>query len=101
MEDPGDLVIRVVEVKGRCPAYEAGDTFRIERGFMLNSEKPLCMHSLASLLPYYVALSRRISPKDLGLCREGDEAFLQCLDPCGHTGGGTALFAVRREGAGE
>ena len=50
------------------------------------------MHSLASLMPYYIALSRGISPESLGLSgpKEG-MAYLQCLDPCELTGGGTAI----------
>ena len=52
------------------------------------------VHSLSSLMPYYVALSRGIEPVDLGLAKEGKIAYLQCLDPCEYTGGGTVVFAV-------
>lgn len=89
-----DLLIRVFDVRGRCPVYQKGDAFRILEGFKLDAEQPLCMHSLSSLLPYYVSLSRGISPKELGLVQEGREAYLQCLDPCEHTGGGTVVFEV-------
>ena len=51
-----DLVVRVKEVKGHCPVYKVGDSFRLERGYRLVADGPLCMHSLASLLPYYNAL---------------------------------------------
>lgn len=91
---PRDIVVRVVEVEGHCPAYRVGDTFRIVDGFRLVAEKALCMHSLASLMPYYVALSRGVSPIELGLTRDSDVAYLQCLDPCERTGGGTVVFAV-------
>lgn len=93
-ETPREIVVRVIEIKGRCPVYQVGDTFRIVDGFRLVAEKALCMHSLASLMPYYIALSRGVSPVELGLGREGDVAYLQCLDPCERTGGGTAVFAV-------
>ena len=96
-----DLRVEVIEIKGHCPVYTVGDSFRIREGFKLVAEKPLCMHSLASLMPYYVALSRGISPVELGLAREGDVTYAQCLDPCGRTGGGTVVFAIRSEGAGE
>ena len=94
-----DLIVKVIEIKGKCPVYRVGDSFRILDGFRLVAEKPLCMHSLASLMPYYTALSRGVSPVELGLAREGDVAFVQCLDPCARTGGGTAVFAISLEGS--
>ncbi|HUU28268.1 MAG TPA: TIGR04076 family protein [archaeon] len=90
-----DLVVRVVEIKGRCPAYVEGDSFRLRDGYLLESEKPLCMHSLASLMPYYNALN--VSPPEAwGLAgRENPKrAYLQCLDPYERTGGGTAVFEI-------
>ena len=93
-----DLAIKVVEIKGRCPVYEVGDTFEIKDGFRLKSSKCLCMHSLAAVLPYYVALSRGISPRDLGLAEKGNIAYVQCLDPCHLTGGGTVVFAIEPMG---
>jgi uncharacterized repeat protein (TIGR04076 family) len=89
-----NLVIQVVKVKGSCPVYKIGDTFRLIDGFKLVAEKPLCMHSLSSLMPYYVALSRGISPVELGLAQEGKVAYIQCLDPCKYTGGGTVIFEI-------
>ncbi|MBU0698474.1 MAG: hypothetical protein ABIK98_08330 [Pseudomonadota bacterium] len=60
------LLVRVAEIKGRCPVYKVGDSFRLEDGYRLVSEIPLCMHSLAALLPHYNAL--RISePEGVGL----------------------------------
>jgi len=46
---PKDLLIEVVEIKGHCPVYSVGDSFRIRDGFKLVAEKPLCMHSLPRL----------------------------------------------------
>ncbi len=93
------LVVRVVEIKGSCPVYKVGDEFTIADGYRLDTAVScphICMHSLASLLPYYNAL--RFKPgRDFGLAKEGDRAYLQCLDPFEHTGGGTAVFEVRRE----
>ena len=64
-----DLRIKVIEIKGHCPVYKEGDEFSIVGGFMLRADKqqPLCMHSLASIMPYYVALSQGIRPAELGL----------------------------------
>ena len=89
-----DLIIKVVEAKGHCTVYKKGDTFRLKNGYQLESDKPLCMHSLASLMPHYNAL--RISePKRWGLGTE-EKAYVQCLDPMDHTGGGTAVFEITK-----
>jgi uncharacterized repeat protein (TIGR04076 family) len=94
-----NLVIRVVEIKGSCPVYEIGNTIVLKGGYVLDPKEtgPVCMHSLASILPYYVALSRGIRAKDLGLSRDdSEEAYVQCLDPCEITGGGTVRFEISR-----
>ena len=93
-----DISVRVKEIKGTCAVYKAGDTFRLVDGFKLVSDIPLCMHSLAALLPYYNAL--RISkPDKWGLAGEDDKtkAYVQCPDPYPYTGGGTAVFEMQLE----
>ena len=52
------------------------------------------MHSLASVIPYYVALSRGVSPRSLGLGDE-EKAYVQCLDPCDYTGDVPVIFEIR------
>ena len=54
------------------------------------------MHALASLMPYCVALSKGVSPEELGLGKE-DVAYVQCLDPCKYTDGGTVVFEIGKE----
>ncbi len=88
------LEIKVFEIKGSCPVYQVGDTFYIKDGFTLTAEKELCFHSLSSLMPYYVALSRDVPAVDLGLAKSGNKAYIQCLDPCAYTGGGTVIFQI-------
>ena len=88
-----DLEIRVKEIKGSCPVFKPGDNFSINNGYILISQNPLCMHSLTCILPYYVSLSKGIAPEMLGLGKNG-KAYLQCLDPCEYTGGGTVIFEV-------
>lgn len=92
-----DLIIKVKEIKGTCPVYRLGDSIAIRGGYILDTKNssPVCMHSLASLMPYYVALSRGIPPEDLGIsgATEG-RAYVQCLDPCEITGGGTVIFEI-------
>lgn len=94
-----DLIVKVVEIKGECPVYKLGDTFKLEEGYRLISEIPLCMHSLASLIPHYNAL--RVSPpSEWGLAGKEDasRAYVQCLDPAAYTGGGTVVFEISRVG---
>jgi uncharacterized repeat protein (TIGR04076 family) len=95
-----DLIVNVKKIKGICPVYKAGDTFSIKKGYVLDRTRssPVCMHSLASLMPYYVALSKGVHPKDLGLSgTKPNCAYVQCLDPCEITGGGTVIFEVYRK----
>lgn len=95
VSEPKDLQITVKEIAGSCPVYEEGDSFTIAGGYKLKTEGTLCTHSLASILPYYITLSRGTSPSELGLGR-GEKAYIQCLDPCGYTGGGTVVFEISR-----
>ena len=92
-----DLVVRVKEIKGHCPVYKIGDTFQLKSGYKLVTEIPLCMHSLASLLPHYNAL-RVSEPREWGLAgiEDSAKAYVQCLDPMGYTGGGTVFFEVTK-----
>ncbi|NVM23190.1 MAG: TIGR04076 family protein [Desulfobacterales bacterium] len=92
-----DLIVNVKEIRGTCPVYKLGDTIVVRKGYVLDTRDSsnVCMHSLASLMPYYVALSKGVHPGELGLSgkRQGC-AYLQCLDPCEITGGGTVVFEV-------
>jgi uncharacterized repeat protein (TIGR04076 family) len=93
-----NLLIRVKEINGHCPVYEVNDEFKLVDGYKLVSDKPLSMHSLASLLPHYNALT--ISPpKKWGLAGKEDpeKAYVQCLDARPYTDGGTAIFEISRE----
>jgi len=63
---PKNLLIKVIQIKGHCPIYRVGTTFRIVQGFKLLTDESLCMHSLALLMPYYVALSWRMNSVEVG-----------------------------------
>jgi uncharacterized repeat protein (TIGR04076 family) len=92
-----DLKIAVIEIKGTCPVYQKGDSFLLKNGYILDPGHScrICMHSLASILPYYVALSHDVAPPTIGLNKKDENgAFLQCLDPCAYTAGGTVIFEV-------
>ncbi len=92
-----DLLITVKEIRGSCPTYKVGDSFRLKAGYQLLSDIPVCMHGLASLMPYYNAL--RFTEPDLwGLDSKDNpkKLCIQCPDPCDHTGGGTVVFEVTK-----
>ena len=94
----GRLIITVQEIKGHCPVYRVGNRIVLDEGYRLNLEETdnVCMHSLASIMPYYVALYRGVDPKELGLSRDGKSAHVQCLDPCDYTGGGTVILEIEK-----
>ncbi len=92
-----DLKIQVKEIKGNCPVFKIGDYFQIQNGYLLKmgNLSAICTHALGSVFPYYVALSRGISAQELGLNKTEDKrAYVQCLDPCEMTGGGTVIFEI-------
>jgi uncharacterized repeat protein (TIGR04076 family) len=96
------LVIRVEDIKGRCPAYEVGDLIVLDDGFRLNVQETTsgCMHSFASIIPYHIALAKGVGPEQMGLARKDandGKAYVQCLDPCEVTGGGTVTFSIERQ----
>lgn len=92
-----DLVVEVVEIKGTCPVYKPGDSFTLKAGYQLISDRPICMHGLSALMPFYNAL-RAAEPKCWGLAGANDEegAYVQCPDALCRTGGGTAIFRISR-----
>ncbi len=93
------LIIEVIEIRGICPVYKIGDKIVLDEGYKVNLDETdnICLHSLASVLPYYNALAKGVEPQDLGLAKKGDAAYIQCLDPQERTGGGTVIFKVIRK----
>ncbi len=92
-----DLIVKIKEISGCCPVYKVGDSISLREGYILDTRNSneVCMHSLASLMPYYVALSRGVNPGELGLSGpEEGKAYLQCPDPCHITGGGTVILEI-------
>jgi len=94
-----DLVITVKAVRGHCPVYEVGDQIVLRDGYRLDVEasSAVCMHSLASVMPYYNAIHGGVEPGDLGLADAQGQACVQCLDPCEETGGGTVTLRLERK----
>ena len=92
------LIVEVIDIKGKCPVYEIGEKIVLDEGYKVNLEETdnICMHSLSSLLPYYNALAKGVSPVLLGLVNKGEDAYIQCLDPQEYTDGGTVTFRISR-----
>ena len=93
-----DIVIKVKEIRGHCPTFREGDSFRLKAGYQLVSDVPVCMHSLAALMPFYNALCVT-EPAQLGLDGKEDpsKAYIQCPDPFDCTNGGTVIFEISKE----
>lgn len=92
------LIVEVIKISGNCPVYEPGNRIVLDDGYKVNMKETdsICMHSLASLLPYYNALANGVSAVELGLAKEGKEAYVQCMDPKEYTEGGTVIFKISR-----
>ena len=93
------LVIRVKEIRGRCVVFKGGEKIVVEGAEVnLRETDKICIHALASLLHYLVALREGVDPVRLGLSKEGEKAYIQCVDPGEpYTNGGTVVFEVSRE----
>ena len=92
-----EIVVTVKEIRGHCPTYKVGDSFTLKAGYQLVSDVPVCMHALASLMPYYNAL-RVSEPEKWGLEGKDDKtkAYIQCPDAVSHTAGGTVTFEISK-----
>jgi len=92
------LEIEVCEVKGHCPVHKVGDKMVIDGPeIVLEQTDAVCVHALSSLLHYVVALEEKADPRKLGLSKEKETAYIQCVDPGEpYTSGGTVIFRCRR-----
>ncbi len=93
-----DLCITVKEIKGKCPVHKLGDKIMIKGPEIdLKQTDSICTHALASLLHYIVALRSGADPIELGLSKEKDKAYVQCVDPGEpYTEGGTVIFEIKK-----
>ena len=92
------LKIRVVKIKGRCEVHSIGDIITIDGPEVdLKKTDRVCIHALAPILHYAVAIREGVDPMMLGLAKEGDKAFIHCPDPGEpYTDGGEVIFEVKR-----
>ena len=94
------LEIRVCEIRGKCPVYKVGDRMVIDgASIVLDKTDALCVHALSTLLHYVVALDEGADPVKLGLSKDKERAYMQCVDPgTPYTEGGTVIFECRKIG---
>jgi uncharacterized repeat protein (TIGR04076 family) len=90
------LVVSVKEIVGECAVYKVGDRMVFSGPEMdLEQTDCVCIHALAPILHYAVALREGVSPVELGLAKEGEKAYIHCPDPGPpYTPGGRVVFEV-------
>lgn len=99
MKQVNRIVVKVKEIRGKCPVFKVGDKIVFdEPKILLDETDALCVHALGSMLSMLVALSRGTGFKELSLSKKENVGYIQCLDPGGpYTTGGTVVFEIRRE----
>jgi len=92
------LEIKVCDIKGKCPVHKVGDKIVVDGArIVLEQTDAVCVHALSSLLHYVIALDEGVDPRKLGLSKERENAYIQCVDPGEpYTSGGTVIFRCRR-----
>jgi uncharacterized repeat protein (TIGR04076 family) len=92
------LLIKVVDIKGKCDVHSVGDEIVINGPEIdLKKTDKICIHALAPLLHYAVALREGASSEKLGLTKKGKKAYIRCPDPGEpFTSGGEVVFEVTR-----
>jgi uncharacterized repeat protein (TIGR04076 family) len=92
------LMIRVVEIKGVCDVHSIGDEIVIDGPTIdLKKTNKVCIHAMAPILHYAVALREGASCEKLGLTKKGNKAYIRCPDPGEpFTSGGEVVFEVTR-----
>lgn len=65
------LIIEISEIRGKCPVYNVGDKIVIDGPeIVLERTDAVCIHALAPLLHYVVALRDGADPRKLGLSKK-------------------------------
>ncbi len=93
------MKICVKEIRGRCAfGYKPGDCFVVERFYLSDTGRGLCIHAFASMLTLLTPFLKGVSAKSLGIGEKDDVRYVQCTDPGEpHTSGGTVVFKLKRE----
>jgi len=82
--------IKVVKVEGECAAnYRPGDAMHLN-GFLLEPEKPVCIHALMAVGHVAYALTHGMDASSFGK----DGIILSCPDPGKPYGDGKVIFRI-------
>jgi len=92
------LEVKVCQIRGVCPVYKVGDRMVIDGPkILIDKTDAVCVHALSTLLHYVVALEEGTDPVKLGLSKDKEHAYMQCVDPSEpYTEGGTVIFECHR-----
>lgn len=89
-----EIIVTVEKIKGNCPVHKLGDRFKIKEGYILETETPICIHSLFSIMEFASILSRGTSPVELG-SRSQSCIYISCPDPNEeYSTGGNVIFKL-------
>jgi uncharacterized repeat protein (TIGR04076 family) len=93
------VTVQVKEVRGNCAlGYKPGDTFTIEKFYIKDTGKGVCLHALAAMLTLPAPLLKGVLATALGIGEQEDTGYAQCPDPGKpYTCGGTVVFELKRE----
>jgi uncharacterized repeat protein (TIGR04076 family) len=99
MSPPYRVRVCVKEVNGNCAIdYKLGDSFTVERFYVSDAGKGICINALGSMLTLLSPLLKGVSAKVLGISEQDDVGYVQCPDPGKpYTCGGSVVFELRRE----
>ncbi len=88
------IELRVCEIRGKCPVYKVGNKMTISGAeILMDRTNAICIHALSTLLHYIVAIDEGADPIKLGLSKNKEHAYMQCVDPGEpYTEGGTVIF---------
>jgi len=86
-------------VRGKhAMGYRPGDCFTVEKFYVKDTGKDVCLHALASMLTLLTLFFLKgISARILGIGAGKDVSYIQCPDPEEpYTSEGTAIFEIKR-----
>jgi len=89
-------MLEVWEMRKNYSVFKKCDKI-IAPKIVLEKTDAVCIHALPSLLHCAIALNEGVDSIKLGLSKDPNYAYIQCVDPgepC--TGGGTVIFRCRR-----
>ena len=90
-------MLEVWEMRKNYSVFKKCDKIIIAPKIVLEKTDAVCIHALLSLLHCAIALNEGVDPVKLGLSKDPNYAYIQCVDseeP--YTDGGTVIFRCKR-----